>query len=306
MPVEQALIALARRQHGVVSVAQLAGIGCGRHWIAHRVAIGWLSRRHRGIYVVGPLEAPFSAAMAAVLACGDGALLSHYPAAVLWALRPPPTGAMHVTVMRDVRSREGIRVHRVSELDPRDVTRRHGIPVTSPARTLLDVAASAAQPELNRAVDEARVNRLVTDPSLNEQCSRYPTHRGTAALKTAIRTEPKLTRSEAERRLLELIRAARLPEPRTNVRVGRHEVDFLWLDHRLVVEVDGYAFHSERRSFERDRRRDAELVATGYRVIRVTWRQIVEEPEATVAILAVALAAQPRPSDFARSSTVSA
>ena len=220
MPVEQALIALARRQHGVVSAAQLADIGCGRHWIAHRVAIGWLqpaaSRRLRR-RPTG--SAAVSAAMAAVLACGDGALLSHYPAAVLWALRPPPTGAMHVTVMRDVREpRRHPSASRERHSTRADVTRRHGIPVTSPARTLLDVAASAAQRELNRAVDEARVNRLVTDRSLNEQCSRYPTHRGTAALKTAIRTEPKLTRSEAERRLLELIRAARLPEPRTNVR----------------------------------------------------------------------------------------
>ena len=304
MPVDRDVLALAARQHGVVSAAPLADADCGRHWIAHRVATGWLHRRHRGVYVVGPLDAPFSAAMAAVLACGDGALLSHHPAAVLWGFRSPPSHVMHVTIGRDVRTRGGIRVHRVGHLDPRDASRRHGIPVTSAARTLLD--ATDPQRELNRSVDEARIHRQVTDRSLNEQFSRYPRHPGTPALRDAIRTEPKLTRSEAERRLLELIRSARLPEPLTNASAGRYEVDFLWPHQRLVVEVDGYAFHSERRSFERDRRKDAELTLAGFRILRITWRQIVEEPEATVAILAAALAAQPRPSDFARSSTVSA
>jgi very-short-patch-repair endonuclease len=100
---------------------------------------------------------------------------------------------------------------------------------------------------------------------------------------------PQLTRSEAERRFLDLIERARLPRPRTNVRIGRYEVDLLWPEQRLIVEVDGYAFHSTRAAFERDRARDAELIAAGYHVIRVTWRQLVEEPEATVALLAAAL-----------------
>ena len=160
--------------------------------------------------------------------------------------------------------------------------------------------------ETDRAADEARVRRLVTDRSLNEQFSRYPRHPGRPRLERAVAAGPRLTRSEAERLLLELIRAARLPEPLTNVRVGRHEVDFLWPSHRLVVEVDSYAVHSLRRSFENDRRRDAELIAAGYRVIRITWRQLTAERDATVATLAVALAIQPAPSDLARSSTVSA
>ena len=246
---------------GVLPVGA-ADAGCGRHWIAHRVATGWLTRRRRGVYVVGPLDAPFSAAMAAVLACGEGALLSCHPSAVLRGFRPPPTHLMHVTVRRDVRSRAGIRVHRV-QLDPRDATRHQGIPVTSAARTVLDLAATDHERDLNRAIDEARVHRLVTDHSLNEQLCRYPKHPGAPALTAALDTEPKLTRSEAERRLLELIRAARLPEPLTNARLGRHEVDFLWPTHHLIVEVDGYAFHSSRRSFEHDRRRDAELIAIG-------------------------------------------
>jgi very-short-patch-repair endonuclease len=206
---------------------------------------------------------------------------------------------------RGTRDREGIRSHSDS-IDPADATRRHGIPVTSPPRTLLDVAVELAPRELDRAVDEARVRRLVTDRALAEQFARYPRHRGVAALKAATRLDPAFTRSEAERRLLELIRAARLPQPEANVRVAGHEVDLLWRAERLIVEVDGYAFHSSRRAFEQDRRRDAELGLHGFRVVRVTWRQITEEPEALIALLAATLAAQARPSARARSSTVSA
>ena len=306
-PPDRIVVRLAARQHGIVTTEQLRACGIGRHAIAHRVTCGWLRRMYRGVYLVGPLQAPSSASMAAVLAYGAGALLSHHPAAVLWGLRPPPAQTMHVTVAtRDARSRRGITAHHVATLHPSDATRRHGIPVTSPARTLLDLATQLTPRDLTRAVEEARIHRLATDVSLTEQLERYPTHRGAAALKRAIPSEPALTRSEAERRLLELVRAARLPQPEANVRVGRHEVDLLWRTEELVVEVDGYAFHSSRAAFERDRRRDAELAAAGIRVIRVTWRQIVEEPEAVVARLAAALVAQARPLRRSRSSAVSA
>ena len=259
--------------------------------LRQRISTGWLVRRHRGVYLVGPLRTPLTESMAAVLALGDGSLLSHYPAAVLWGIRPPAPGPIEVTVIgRDARGPDEISVHRVAGLDPADATRKDGVPVTSPARTLLDLAADVTHRELNRASDEARVHHLVTDLSLNEQFQRYPHHRGTAALAKAIQTEPALTRSEAERAFLELIRAARLPEPETNVRIGRHEVDFLWRAQKLVVEVDGYAFHSSRSSFERDRRRDADLAATGIRVLRATWRQITGEREALAVTLARALA----------------
>jgi hypothetical protein len=155
----------------------------------------------------------------------------------------------------------GIRVYR-SHLHPHDVTRRDNIPVTSPARTLLDLAATLPQRDLDRITEEAQVQRRVTTRSLNEQFKRYPHHRGTAALRKAIRSDPALTRSEAERRLLELIRAARL---------------------------DGYAFHSSRSSFERDRRRDRDLQAAGYRVLRITWLELTDGRDALIAELAAAL-----------------
>jgi len=232
--------------------------------------------------------------MAAVLACGDGALLSHRAAAVLWGIRPPPIERIDVlvTTASGVHSRPGYTAHRASRLHPDDATRRDGVPVTSPARTLLDLAADLSERELARAVEQAQVCHLVTDGSLYEQCSRYPRHPGARALRHAIRPEPALTRSAAERRLLELIRAARLPEPHANTRIGAYEGDLVWPEAAVVVEVDGYAFHSTRAAFERDRRRDAELQTMGYRVFRVTWRQIADEPEALVATLALATASE--------------
>jgi very-short-patch-repair endonuclease len=285
-------MALARRQHGAISWAQLTRTGLSAGGVRNRVARGWLQRVHRGVYLVGPLLATHSYAMAAVLAAGEDALLSHYPAAVLWGLRPPRDAPIEVTVPgRKARDRPGIRLHR-SHLHPSDRARHRNVPVTSPARTLLDLGTQLTQRDRDRAADEARVHRLVTDHALNEQFRRYPHHKGTRALRNAIQTDPALTRSEAERGLLELIRAARLPEPETNVKLAGHEVDFLWRRHNLVVEVDGYAFHSSRSSFERDRRRDADLATRDIRVIRATWRQITDESEAHVATLATALAAR--------------
>ncbi len=302
MRADREVFAVAGRQQGVITVVQLAAAGLSHDAVAHGVRRGWLRRKYRGVYLVGPLETPHTSAMAAVLAAGSGALLSHDPAAVLWGLRPPRPEPMHVTVVaRDVRNAE-FKVHRVAGLHPADATRKHSIPVTSPARLLLDLAATTR--DLDRAINEAHVHHLVSDHSLNEQFSRYPRHRGTRALREAIRTEPALTRSEAERRVLQLIRAARLPAPETNVQLHGHEVDLLWREQRLIVEIDGYAFHSSRRSFERDRERDARLVSAGWRVVRVTWRQIAREREAVVAMLTRALYGWP--SVFARSSTVSA
>ena len=284
---DRAALAIAGRQHGAVTLAQLMRAGHTRGSIRQRLRSGWLRRIHRGVYLVGAIEPPLARAMAATLACGRGALLGHHPAAVLWALLAGPARGMHVTVPgRHVTGPAGVTVHRTGRLDPRDATRHLGIPVTSPARTLLDLATVTSPRELARAVEQAQILNLVTDRSLNEQFARYPHHNGLAAVRDATTAKPRLTRSEAERRLLELIRAARLPEPETNVRVAGHEVDFLWREHALVVEVDGYAFHASRAAFERDRRRDAALKAHGIDTIRVSWTQIADEPMALVALLA--------------------
>jgi very-short-patch-repair endonuclease len=287
---EAFVVAFARGQHGVVSSGQVARAGLGAQWIRNRIRTGWLRRVHRGAYLVGPLESEHSRLMAAVLATGPDSLVGHYPGAVLWDLRPPAEGPVDVIVPRKVRNRPGIRIH-IATLHPADVTRRHGIPVTSAARILLDLAVTSPARELDRALNEAHIHHRVSTRSLTEQFSRYPTHRGRAALERAMRTDPKLTRSKAERLMLALVRAARLPEPETNVRIGPWEADLLWRDRHLVVEFDSYAFHSSRGSFERDRRKDRELQALGYTVLRFTWRELTEEREAVVAAISRALAA---------------
>ncbi len=233
--------------------------------MARRVAAGWLIRRYRGVYQVGPVQAHVGAQSAALLALGPGALLSHDSAAHLWGFRPKPND-VHVTTTQDRRSRPGIRTHRTTRTHSLDAAVLQGLPLTGARRTLQDLASTLGKTELDRATEQAAILGLV------------PTSEA-----------PAFTRSEAERRLLRLVRRARLPVPRTNVRLHGYEVDFLWAAERLVVEVDGFAYHGTRQAFERDRRRDADLAAAGYTVVRFTWRQITEEPEAVVARLAVLL-----------------
>jgi len=192
-----------------------------------------------------------------------------------------------------------MRVHRVRRLEARDRTIREGVPVTTPTRTLLDLADAVPTRELERAFEGSHVRRLVDRRRLEALLARAPGRHGAAVLRALLEREagPSLTRSEAEERMLALVRAARLPRPRINARVEGREVDLLWDAQRLVVEVDGYAYHSSRSAFERDHLRDAELGAAGLRVMRVTWRLLVDQPEAVVARLAAALAQSAGASD---------
>ncbi len=276
---ERILAAIAVRQHGVVTTAQLAAAGVGTNGITRRVADGRLHRLHRGVFLLGPLIGPWTKEMAAVLACGEIAVLSHRSAAALWRIRRAWLGPPEVTVCEGgSRGRPGLRVYRTTRLDPRETRRRDGVPVTSPARTLLDLASVLPEPDVARAVEEAQVLRLVTPRELAHIAGRG--RPGSAALRAVLNLqhEPSLTRSEAEIAFLELVRNAGLPDPETNVNVLGHEVDFLWREQKLIVEVDGFAYHSSRQAFERDRRRDARLQAAGFRVIRFTYLQIVKEP----------------------------
>jgi very-short-patch-repair endonuclease len=246
---------------------------------------------HQGVYLAGALEPPpLARETAALLACPGTALVSHAAAARLHGLSPGgPATPIDVTVVAGDRrrGRRGLGIHVVDEIDPRDRARVHGLPVTAPARTLADLAGLLPLADLERLLEEALVLRLLRASDLDEIAARRAGRPGIPALRRAAGrlAEPSLTRSEAERALLALLRRAGLPHPRTNVRVGRHEVDCLWPAARLVVEVDGFAFHRTRAAFERDRRRDADLQAAGWRVVRVTWRQLTEEREALVALL---------------------
>jgi very-short-patch-repair endonuclease len=231
--------------------------------------------------------------MAAVLACGEAAVASHDSAAFVLGLWTSYDGPIHITLpSRCNRSRPGIRVHRTHTLEPTDVRQHRGIPVTAPARTLIDLAQGLSPRALQRAIEEAQVRGLVRVSQLRAALDRIPRRRGVAQVRALLDDDlrPALTRSEAERRLLELARAAGLPPTAVNTRVGTYEVDLLWRRQRLVVEVDGYAYHAHRAAFERDRIRSADLQAAGYNVMRVTWRQIDSAPEAVIARLAGALA----------------
>ncbi len=288
---DRALARVAGRQHGAISYAQLRDLGLSRDAISHRFRHGRLHRVHRGVYLVGhtaPTElGPFAAAL---LAAGPEATLSHRAAGWLWRLVDDAPSTVDVTVTRSgAHSRPGLRVHRVGALHPADARRRRGLPVTSPARTLVDLAGDVRPPELDAAFERARTARLVRPADVRASLARNPARRGAPAVRALVDDRPGLTRSAAERRLLDLLGRGGLPRPLTNVRVSGHEVDMVWHEAGLVVEVDGYAWHRGRRSFEHDRRRDADLQVAGYRVLRVTWRRIGDEPEAVLVLIARAL-----------------
>ena len=289
---ERAIAELAAKQRGVITRAQLLELGLTRTTIDNWVKHSRLHPLYRGVFLLGhPRPIAGARNLAAVLACGRGAVLSHLSAAGLWRLLPGREGDVDVTVPgRNPGRRRGIRVHRVNGLDRRDVRKLGGIPITSPARTIFDVAAVVRRRELEQALAEAYARRLARRSDFVSLLARRSSLPGTRALRALLDDgTPALTRSQAEERLLALIRRAELPAPEINVRIGRDEVDFMWRDQRLIVEVDGFRFHSSRSAFEHDRRRDAELSSQGFRVIRITWRQIVDRPEALIARLAKAL-----------------
>jgi very-short-patch-repair endonuclease len=284
---ETAAARIAERQQGMVTTQQLLAAGFGHGGITRRAATGWLVRRHRGVYQVGVFGGPFGDEMAGLLAYGDDAVLSHRTAAALCGLRARTNGEP-IDVITPRRARPGVRAHDI-ELTERDITVRHGMRMTTPARTLLDLASSMPAVELERLIEEAQVRRLLTAEQLLAALDDAPGRRGAKRLRALIEPELGYTRSEAERRLRELVRKAGLPLPRTNVKVAGLEVDALWAEQRLVVEVDGYAYHRTREAFERDRRRDARLLVAGYRVLRISWRRLTREPEQVIALLAAAL-----------------
>jgi very-short-patch-repair endonuclease len=255
-----AIARVAAKQHGVIALEQLRSIGVDSNATAYRLRIGRLHRVHRGVYAVGHSKLSDQGRwMAAVLACGPRAVLSHRSAAALWRMLAPRAGPVDITVpsASGRAKRTGIRLRRTASLTQQETTRRTNIPVTSPARTLADLR-SASVDDLNRARRQAKVHG-------------YPIH--------AIASTPiDLTRSELERRFLRLCTRRRLPSPEVNVRVGDYVVDFLWRRSRLIVETDGYRYHSGRAAFDQDHRRQAHLIAAGYEVLRFTWSQVVDDP----------------------------
>jgi very-short-patch-repair endonuclease len=281
---------VADRQLGLITTPQLDVAGVRRGSVEWRLATGTLHRRHRGVYLVGHgVAAPGAEELAGVLAVGRSAFASHRSAVALWGVAAPPAGEVELTVVgRSCRSRDGLRVHRAETLDRADRAECRGIPVTAPGRTLIDFASITGPEETERAIAEAFALRLLTQPQLLAAIERAPNRAGVAAVR-AILGQPggaKRTRSGGERAMLRLIRAAGLPEPRTNYPVAGFNADFFWPDVGLIVEVDGGDFHRPRPAFERDHRRDVVHKDAGHEVIRFTGRQRDDEPLYVAAVIA--------------------
>ena len=294
--VEDRIAAATARQHGCVTRGQLAEAGLTRSAIGRRVESGRLRVLHRGVYLALPFPLPHTREIAAVLASGPGAVLSHVSAAALWGLRvDSEAGAkepVDVTVAGNRGHRPGIRAHRVERLGEEERAMKDGIPITSPGRTLVDLAAVVGTRELEATVARAEREGLIAPESLSALVARHRGRTGMPALEAVLRLPggPALTRSEAEAKFLALIREAGLPPPECNVAVGRYEIDFLWRGSGIGVEVDGFRYHASRPRFEGDRRKDSQLLATGITVVRLSWRQIAHAPIATAVQLGQALA----------------
>jgi very-short-patch-repair endonuclease len=270
--------ALVRRQHWVVTREQLLAFGYTNSAIRHQVARRRLHVVHRGVYAVGRRELTREGLfIAAVLACGDGAALSHDSAAMLWGIRPAPPGAPEVTVPNARRRRRpGIRVHRSRIIDPTDITHRNGIPVTTVARTLIDLSPRLPRNQLERAINEA--DRLgLTNPERLRQ-SLEPRGREAAVLRhTLDRRTFRLTRSELERLFLPIALRAGLPLPETNRVVNGFEVDFYWPELDFVVETDGLRYHRTPAEQARDHLRDHAHAVADLERLRFTHEQIAFE-----------------------------
>jgi very-short-patch-repair endonuclease len=233
--------------------------------------------------------------MAAILKFRGNAVLSHRSAAAVWGLLCGESDEVTVTVVgKGAHSRPGLCVHRTPDLHRNDLRARDGLPLTGPARTLLDLAAEVSDSELEEAVAAGVMRRLASADEIRAAISRTPGRKGASRLARLLDAGATsgFTRSKAERRMRELLRAAELPQPQANAPLLGYVADFLWAEHKLVVEVDGYRFHSDRAAFERDRRRDQVFAAAGYTVVRVTWAQLSNEPLAVVARIAQSLAAR--------------
>jgi Transcriptional regulator, AbiEi antitoxin/Protein of unknown function (DUF559) len=285
-------VEVARRaagQWGVVSVGELRECGLSKKAVSSRVRNGWLHQLHRGVYAVGHDNPPVAGRfLAAVKACGAGAVLSHFAAGahlglVRWDGRQP-----EVTVVgTGARVHSGIRVHRTMDLEAVDIARHERIPVTSPARTLVDLASFLDHRPLRRAVRQAQSLRLVELPELAEALGRLGPRRGVSKLVKIMATGPAPTRSELEDVVLDVLLVGGLAHPDVNVPLvldGREVIpDFRWPEQQLVVEADSAAWHDHKLSREDDAERQALLEAHGERILRVTWHQAISHPRQTLA-----------------------
>jgi very-short-patch-repair endonuclease len=272
----------------VISRNQLLALGFTPDAIKHRLAIGRLHRVRRGIYSVGRPEVDSHGRwMAAVLACGEGAVLSHSSAAALWRIGFEQRDLVEVSLPSSSRRRRpGLRIHRRPSLAERDLTREYGIPVTIPIQTLIDMALRLDRRGIERMINEADKYDLVHPPGLREALDQRTGEPGVACLRDILdRRTFRLTKEELERRFLPLARKAGLSVPLTGQWVNEFEVDFYWPDLGLVVETDGLRYHRTPAEQARDRLRDQAHTAAGLTQLRFTHEQVRYEPEQVLAVL---------------------
>jgi very-short-patch-repair endonuclease len=286
--VERGVADLAKRQHGVVARSQVVGLGVAGNTVDRWVRSGRLHRLVPGVYAVGHTAITRQGRwMAAVLASGEGAVLSHRSATALFGIWGSGAGEIHVTVPRKSRSQRPIHCH-FSMLPPDEREIVDGIPTTSAARAVLDLAAERGEAAAESALREMEYLGIYGDVSLPVLIERYPRHRGAAVVEVCLqrlRDDPGgRLRSDLEERFIAFLDANQIPRPRLNhwLTIGddRFQVDCLWPDARLIVELDDVKSHRTRRAFGADRRRDRKLDVAGYRVVRVTEGQIRNEPTA--------------------------
>ena len=282
----------------MVTHRQLAAIGIRGSAVTRRVATGRLERIYRGVFTVGHAQRTREARwIAAVMACGPGAAVSHLDAAALWKIYDVRGATIHVTTTtRSPRRLPGIRAHRARRLDAADVTVKDGIPVTAVARTVVDLTDVLGGDRLLRAIREAEYLGLLDLDALDAAVQRAHGRRRLSVLTSALahHRAGQIVREELEHRFLELVHAAGLPEPQTNVKVQtrrrKYEVDCLWRKEAVAVELDGRAAHARVAAFEADRARDAALSAVGLRPLRFTWHRVTGEGPEVIAELEATLA----------------
>ncbi len=291
VPADQRIAALAARQHGVIARWQLPAIDVTLSMLKTRVAIGTLIRLHRGVYAVGHSQLRREGHwLAAVLAVGSGAALSHRDAAALHGLRPSNRTVVDVTTASRGRiNQSGIQLHRTTILDAQDVTTVDGIPVTAVARTLVDLASVVPKDHVAKALREAEHLRVADLGEIHAALDRTrhrpgPGHANLRALLDEHRRRgTQLTRSVLEDRFLTLCATHSLPRPQTNVHVEGMEIDAFWPAHKLAAELDGWDRHKDRRAFQRDRDKGNALTRAGYRLLRFTHDDVVRRPAGTAA-----------------------
>lgn len=291
------IAALAERQHGVVARRQLLALGVSEDSIEVRLRQGGLHRLYRGVYAVGHRVLSVRGHwLAAVLACGPHAVLSHRSAAAHWSIRDYWGAYVDVTSPSKTRSRGSIRRH-CAPLLADEVTKHEGIPITSASRTIFDLAVSSTPQSVEAALRQSEYLRLYSPLSLWDLVERYPRHRGTRSIRTALaslESTPGEVYEGLEQRFLAFLDTYVLPRPHLNawleVQGHRYKLDCLWPEQRLIAELDSWQAHGTRASFQSDKSRDRRLAVAGYRTTRITWQMFTNEPELLAADLRTLLA----------------